>query len=510
MQNSVLQWLEHTAKIFPNHMAYVDENKSYTWGEFRQRALSIASKIKTKLPGKKHPIVVYMEKSVDMLAAFLGTAYSGNFYSPIAADMPASRIEKILHTLQPEALITTKALKANVLTWEWLSENCNILCLEDIVNETVGDEQADEYTESILDTDLLYVLFTSGSTGVPKGVSITHRSVIDFIDWVTEEFSITEQDTFGNQAPFYFDNSVLDIYSAIKTGATVYITPTKLFSQPVKLLQYLVDNKITTIFWVPSAMIVISALRALKKVDLTQTVKRVLFAGEVMPNKHLNLWRKHLPNALYVNCYGPTEITDLCTYYIVDREFKDDEPLPIGGQTPMKNTEIMVLDEQDRLITEPDIVGELCVRGSSLAVGYYNNPEKTAQAFVQNPLQKAYEEKIYRTGDLVKYNERHEIIYLSRKDFQIKHLGHRIELGEIENAVSSFEEISMCCCLYDERHSVIVLFLEQDMNKSDIIRRLQKMIPDYMLPGKVVCVDKLPINANGKIDRVELRENYLR
>lgn len=505
MQNSVLQWLENTAKNFPNHTAYVDENKSYTWQEFRQAALSVASNIKNSLLGKKHPIAIYMEKSVDMLVAFLGVAYSGNFYSPIADDMPTSRVEKILQTLQPEMIITTRALKANGAIWK--GESCSILCIEDIVNEKIGDEQIERYLKSILDTDLIYVLFTSGSTGMPKGVSITHRNVIDFIDWVTEEFYITEKDSFGNQAPFYFDNSILDIYSALKTGATVYIIPSKLFSQPIKLLQYLVDNKITTIFWVPSAMIMVSSLRALKKVDLTNTVKRVLFAGEVMPNKHLNIWRQYLPNALYANCYGPTEGTDLCTYYIVDREFKDDEPLPIGWA--MRNTEVFVLDEQDELVTKPDVVGELCIRGASLAVGYYNNPEKTAQAFVQNPLQKAYEEKIYRTGDLVKYNDRHEIIYISRKDFQIKHLGYRIELGEIETAVSSFEEISMCCCLYDEKRSTIVLFLEQTMSKNDINQRLQKMIPDYMLPGRVICVDKLPMNANGKIDRTVLRQNYL-
>lgn len=506
MQNSVMQWLESTAKCFPNHKAYVDENKSYTWQEFRRAALSAAFNIKNKLPGKKHPIVIYMEKSVDMLVAFLGAAYSGNFYSPIDVDMPTSRVEKILQTLQPEAIITTRALKVDATIWGGKSRS--ILCIEDIVNEKIDDKQAEKYIDSILDTDLLYVLFTSGSTGIPKGVSITHRNVIDFIDWVTEEFYITEKDSFGNQAPFYFDNSILDIYSALKTGAAVYIIPSKLFSQPVKLLQYLIDNKITTIFWVPSAMIVVSSLKALKKVDLTNTVKRVLFAGEVMPNKHLNIWRQHLPNALYANCYGPTEGTDLCTYYIVDREFKDDEPLPIGGS--MRNTEVFVLDEQDKLVTEPDVVGELCIRGASLAVGYYNNPEKTAQVFVQNPLQKVYEEKIYRTGDLVKYNDRHEIIYLSRKDFQIKHLGYRIELGEIETAVSSFEGISMCCCLYDEKRSVIVLFLEQAMNKNDINQRLQKMIPDYMLPGRVICVDKLPINANGKIDRAVLQQKYLR
>lgn len=509
MQNSVVQWLEKTAKDFPNQIAFVDENHVYTWMEFRQIVLSIANNIQRSLPERKQPIAVYMEKSAAMVAVFMGIAYSGNFYSPIAVDMPETRIEKILRTLQPEMLITTRELKDNLIQEK--SNKCireNVLYFDDITDEIVEEEQAKSYMDCILDTDLLYVLFTSGSTGNPKGVSITHRSVIDYIDWVTEEFAITEKDSFGNQAPFHFDNSILDIYSALKTGAAVYIIPSKLFSQPVKLLRYLETHKITTIFWVPSAMIMVSALKALRNVDLSKTIKRILFAGEVMPNKHLNIWRKYLPNVLYANLYGPTEITDVCAYYIVDRTFEDEEPLPIGR--PMRNTEILVLDEQDRLITEPNQIGELCVRGSSLAVGYYNNFEKTAVAFVQNPLQMAYEEKIYRSGDLVKYNDRHELVYISRKDFQIKHLGHRIELGEIENAVMSLEEISMCCCLYDDKRSSIVLFLEQDISRKEVNQRLRNLLPDYMLPGKVVYVGKLPLNANGKIDRVTLQQNYFK
>lgn len=505
MQNSVVQWLENTAKRFPNRTAFSDENKSYTWSEVRRAALSVAVHLDRLLPDRKSPVAVYMERSADMLLAYMGIVYSGNFYSPIDVDMPSSRAEKIIQTLQPKVLITTNDIKDDMVKKS--SGGGYRLYFEDIINDEVDDEKAKMYADRILDTDLLYVLFTSGSTGAPKGVAITHRSVIDYIDWVVEEFSITEKDSFGNQSPFYFDNSVLDIYSSLKTGATCFLIPTAFFSQPVKLLQYLLDHKITTIFWVPSAMIMISALKAFRNVDVSKTLKRVLFAGEVMPNKQLNVWRRYLPDVMYANLYGPTEITVDCTYYIVDREFADDEPLPMGK--PMRNTEVLVLDDQNRLITESEQIGELCVRGSSLAVGYYNDPEKTKAAFVQSPLQTAYEEKIYRTGDLVKYNDRHELVYVSRKDFQIKHLGHRIELGEIETAVSSLEEISMCCCLYDEKKSQIVLCLEQEIGKSEINAKLRELIPDYMLPGRIVCVDKLPLNANGKIDRVVLRKEYI-
>ena len=402
--------------------------------------------------------------------------------------------------MKPEIVITTNKLKTNF-------EKFNFYGSYIIYEETICSEEDETavkpYTEKIIDTDLLYVLFTSGSTGVPKGVSICHRSVIDYTDWVTETFNITQKDTFGNQAPFYFDNSILDIYSCMKTGATLNIIPKKLFFQPVPLLEYIKYNKINTIFWVPSALIVVSKLKAFRNVDLSDTLKRVLFCGEVMPNKQLNIWRKFLPNVTYANLYGPTEITDACTYYIVDREFSDDEPLPIG--IPMSNTDILVLNDEDKLVTD-DEVGELCVRGTSLAMGYYNNPEKTRSAFVQNPLNKAVPEIIYRTGDLVRYNEYREIIYISRKDFQIKHLGHRIELGEIETAISSLEEVTLNCCLYDEKNQRIVLFVDAQVDRDYIKERIEKLVPEYMIPGKVIYLENMPINANGKIDRIKLKE----
>ena len=327
--------------------------------------------------------------------------------------------------------------------------------------------------------------------------------MIDHIDWVVETFNITEEDRFGNQVPFYFDMSILDIYSTIKSGATAYIIPKSLFSYPVLLLEYLKEKRITTIYWVPSAMIMVSRLKALSEVDLSDTLKRVLFAGEVMPSRQLNIWRSYLPNALYANLYGPTEITDTCVYYIVNREFTDEEPIPIG--VPMSNKDIIVLDENDELVTERGS-GELCVRGTSLSMGYYNNPDKTKEVFVQNPLNPFVPEIIYRTGDLVQFNEYGEMVYLSRKDYQIKHMGRRIELGEIEKAVSSLQEISVCCCLYDKITHQIVLYIEDDLEKSYINHKISKLVPDYMLPNRVVKLDKIPINANGKIDRAVLSE----
>ena len=499
MKANVTYWLDQSAERLPDKVAFADERKEITFGQLKAQAMALATGMLEKGLFRK-PVVIYLEKGVDVLVSFMGAAYSCNFYSPIDIDMPASRVNKILEVLQPALVITTAKLRKNFESYAYEGE---YLLFEEAAGLQADEELIDAARERGIDTDLLYVLFTSGSTGVPKGVTINHRSVIDYIDWVTETFEITEEDSFGNQAPFYFDNSILDIYSTIKSGATTYIIPKNLFAQPVPLLEYLKEKKINTIFWVPSALIVVAKLKAFRNVDLSDTLERVLFCGEVMPNKQLNTWRKFLPDVLYANLYGPTEITDACTYYIVDREFADEEPLPIG--IPMANTDILILNDKDEPV-KGDEIGELCVRGTSLSMGYYNNPEKTREAFVQNPLNPCVPEIIYRTGDLVKYNEYGEIVYLSRKDFQIKHMGHRIELGEIETAVSSLEEIALNCCLYDEKRQKIVLFIEENLDKAYINEKISGLVPEYMLPGKVITLEKMPINANGKIDRVKLKE----
>lgn len=498
MQTNVTYWLDETVKRYPEKIGFVDENRSMTFSEIREDVLKIATLLVDENLFKK-PIAIYMDKSVDELIAFLGVAYSGNFYSPIDVNMPISRIEKILEVFEPKVIITKRKY------WEKIKfniENIKVLFIEDEIKKEYKEDIVYLQRNKCCDTDLLYVLFTSGSTGMPKGVTICHQSVMDYIDWVEEAFSVDSKSIFGNQAPLYFDNSILDIYTTVKTGATLYLIPQSLFSWPVKLLRYIEQNRINTIFWVPSAMILVAKLKALPKVNLNGKLKKILFCGEVMPNKHLNVWRKYIPDAIYANLYGPTEITDVCTYYVVDREFKDEESLPIGKALP--NTDVLILNEDNQLI-ESGEVGELCVRGTSLSKGYYKNAEKTKQAFVQNPLNPYYVELIYRTGDLVKINELGEILYIGRKDFQIKRMGHRIELGEIETAISAIDGISMNCCLFDAEKNKIIVFIEEETTLNELNGRLKHLIPEYMLPDKIIKVENMPLNGNGKIDRVMLK-----
>lgn len=495
----VTDYLDHSAALFPDKMAVVDQYRTVTFQELKEEALHIASYI-IKRFGRWHaPVCFYLDKSAYCISAMMGIAYSGNFYTPIDTKMPATRIEKILETLVKPLMITDRKHLSQV---EQFSGDSDVFCLEDAMNEPYDEKEVRKVTNQIIDTDVLYVLFTSGSTGNPKGVIIGHRSVIDYIDWVTDTFHFDENTVLGNQAPFYFDNSVLDIYTMLKNSATLCIIPQINFAFPIKLMEFMQYHKINTIFWVPSALYLVANLKALSKRHV-DSLKAILFAGESMANKQLNQWRREYPNAIFANLYGPTEITVDCTSYIVNRQFRDDEPLPIGK--PCSNSDVFLLNEKNELITEKDMVGEICVRGTGLSYGYYNNPKKTQEVFIQNPLQDAYDEKIYKTGDLAKYNEYGELVYISRKDFQIKHMGRRIELGEIETAASSLDGVNTNCCIYDEQKKRIVIFYVGSLNHYDFIERLGKMIPSYMLPSEVIQLKVMPLNLNGKIDRVLLK-----
>ena len=385
------------------------------------------------------------------------------------------------------------------------SEDMMLLSFEDGINEAIDQETLDDLRAHMIDSDPAYILFTSGSTGKPKGTVVSHRSVISYINWVTEEFAFDHDTVFGSQTPLYFSMSVTDFYSTLKCGCTYCIIPKSLFMFPLNLIEFLNEKKINTIYWVPTAISILANWKAFD-IEKPEYLQKVLFAGEVMPTKQLNYWIRSLDkNILYANLFGPTETTDICTFYVVDREFSDSESLPIGRHCD--NCDVFILKEDGTEAQEGE-EGELYARGSFLADGYYNNPEKTSAAFVQNPLNKAYPERVYKTGDIVKYNERGELIYITRKDFQIKRSGYRIELGEIEAAGNSIDKVKCCVCVYSKELDCLALIYEGGPKNTDSVYELLKnKVPPYMLPDRIIRVSDLPQNANGKIDRKYLSAN---
>lgn len=501
MVRNILDYLEHSATHYGAKNAFVDEVNSLTFSQLKDKAMRTGSALCEYCDGI-HPIPVYMEKCAEEIVAFMGVVYAGRAYVPIDPQMPEKRIERILNTLEAEIVITDETCKMNL---EKMGFSGRIFLLNELEQHEINESALNIIRRSVIDCDLLYIIFTSGSTGSPKGVALSHRAVIDFVEWFSEAAHFDSSSVFGNQAPFYFDMSVKDIYSTLKNGATTYIIPKRLFNFPVKLFEYIVEHKINTLAWATSAVCLTSKEAAFEKV-IPSTVRAVCFGGEAMPVKLLNIWRKYIPDALYMNMYGPTETAVDCTYYIIDKD-KEYSSSYFPAGFPCENTGILILNG-DNQVQEGE-VGEICVRGTALANGYYNNPEKTSSVFVQNPLQKAYPELIYRTGDIGYYNSDGEIIFAARKDDQIKHMGYRIELGEIEAALLDISGIQRCCCLFDRSSDKIVCIYAGAATKKEIILEIGKYIPKYMWPNTFIQLDELPINLNGKIDRVKLKEEYI-
>ena len=502
---SSVQLVDYAAEKYGDNIAFSDAYAEISFSDLKKQAQTLASNLMAKVhTGRMLPVMVYLPKSIKSIVAFMGSMYAQSPYVPMDYQVPIARFSATANNLCPTAVITDAEGKIKL---EESGINITILVYDDLLNGNIDNSKLDNMLNTSTDLDSAYIMYTSGSTGTPKGVTISHRAILDYTKWLTDTFDITKDSIIGMQSAFHFDNSVFDMFAALYTGCKTVIIPEVLFMYPEKLFDFLSEERISVIFWVPTVMISVANSGILDEKKLND-LKLILFAGEVMPIKLLNQWINAYPNCQFVNMYGPTEATDIVLYYTVDRQFDLGETLPIG--IPCANMKALILDENNNVCPKGE-QGELYIGGSGIAMGYWNAPEITEKAFIQNPLNDKYRDRLYRTGDLVYEADDGNIMFIGRADSQIKLRGNRIELGDIEAAAAAMENIKNCCAMFSHKTEEIYLFLETD---TKIVPRkfnleLKKVLPNYMIPQKLVTMDKFPHTPSGKIDRQTLKKQYM-
>lgn len=503
MKINLIEYFVETVAKFPGRNAIVDGERKVTFAQLDLLARRTAGVLIASTSCKNHPVAVFLPKCVEALQADLAIIYSGNAYMNLDVKNPAERLGNIFALVRPAAVITNSRLKGIIEPVAAISDTI-VIDVDEIATDTKVPSQEEllKRISDLIDTDPHCIINTSGSTGTPKGVVLNHKSFIDFMAQTFDEYHFSENDVIGSLSPVVFDIWSYEMCLLMGKGASIVVIPDTYSAFPVKILQLMQQHLVSYIFWVPTIMVNIANMGLLQQVPLP-TLRLCWFAGEVFPTKQFNVWRHNLPQTTFANFYGPIEITLDCVYYTIEREIADDEPIPIGK--PFRNTSILILDENNKNVTEADKEGELCIRGTSLAMGYYNNPEKTAAAFVQNPLNTSYPETIYRTGDLVYINNRGEIVFKGRKDSLIKHMGYRIELGEIEHVIiNTLKLVKNGCVVYNHQRKEITLYYEagEELTAADFRKSIGNTLPKYMIPVVYHHLTELKRNTNGKIDRL--------
>ncbi len=444
---------------------------------------------------QKTPIAVVASSNFKTLELMFAVVLSGNFYVPIDLECPIARLETMLEGINfilcQEGEVNDECLAMAEKTGKVVTY------YEDLISSVTKKHLLDVIKQNLLPSDPLYMVFTSGSTGKSKGVVKSHGAMLSFLEAFLQEYPINAEDVIGNQTPLYFDASAKDIYLYLASGAELKFIPKRLFSFPTQLIQHLNQEKITTILWVPSALTIVAKLNAFKYI-LPTSLKRVFFVGEVFRPKFLNYWTSFLPQVEFVNVYGSSETAGVVCHYKVKRQLEFDESLPIGK--PFSNTRIYLVDDEGKESKQ----GEIVVESEAVAIGYFNDEVKTREKFFVKG-----GKKYYKTGDLAKFDNEGNLVFTSRSDYQIKHMGHRIELGDIESAVYALPEITDACVLYNSEKEKIKLFYStadgKALDEVNLRAQLKKLLPDYMIPSQYMFLKNLPKNHNGKIDKQALK-----
>ncbi len=493
---NILQYLEATAAENPKRNALCEEGCCLTFEQLLTQS-QIGGSTLAHMGLRKTPIVVFMRKSVQMVAAFFAVIYAGCCYVPMEESIPPHRRKLILDKLGNCPVICDETTQA--IAEEYTS---NLIPYARLTEGQIDSNLLASIRAVQIDTDPTYIVFTSGSTGTPKGVTGCHRAVIDYAEQLCSVIGTDRTSVFGMQVPLYVDACLKELLGVIKCGAEAWLMPQSLFTSPIRTVEYLNAHKINTICWVASAMTLVSGLGAFDECK-PEHLKTICFGSEVFPVKQLRMWREACPDARFFNLYGPTEVTGMSFHYEVCRDFEDTEAIPVGK--PFDNTGFFLLND-DNTETMLGQIGEICLRGTPLTLGYYDDPDRTAAAFCQNPLHDHYPERIYRTGDLGYVNSDGDLVFVSRKDFQIKNMGHRIELGEIEAFAISLHGVENACCLWQAEEKKLHLFYMGNTSERDLQAQMRSGLPRYMMPRKVRKLETLPLLPNGKIDRNALKE----
>ncbi len=515
---NVLEWLEATVIQHPDKIAFSDTNDCISFNEVYDIARNTGTYLIDVLGIDRTPVAVFAGRRMITPAYFLGVVYSGRPYAPIDATLPDKRLEKILKNLQPKAIIADRESLEHVNSIvDELVKNADFSRPQVFVAEDIAGKNESGKADDIADadnkklaivrsqmsmTDPLYIIYTSGSTGNPKGVVTSHLSLMTYINAYCDIMHIEENDVLGNQSPLDYIAAIRDIYLPLKTGCSTAIIPKEYFMEPNVLFDYMNDKQVSSVGWSVSAFTILSSLGAFEEAGL-KSLRKICFSGSVMPCKVLRKWQGNLPKAHFVNQYGPTEATASCTYYSINHLVDEDEVLPIGQA--YDNYRVFLIDEAGK---EPAVgeQGEICVCGPILALGYYNDPKRTNAAFTLNPLNNAYPERMYRTGDYGKRDENGLLHFCGRMDRQIKHMGHRVELDEVEHAANMVEKVAESCVIYNKQKEILQLFYTGDCDKRNLALALRQELPGFMVPRKIKKLEQMPKLPNGKYDMKKLEE----
>lgn len=487
--DNVLAYLASSAQARPDAVAVSDGTRELSFFALRRMAWGLGGALLSRgVTGQA--VGVYAQRRAEVIAAMLGCAAAGNAYVPLNPDAPADKTRKILAHAGVKRIL-------GFADGEY--DGADLGCVYTRLDAAfpVSDARPDV---TVTAEDTLYIIYTSGSTGEPKGIRKSHGSVVDFIEAYVPELGFGPEEVIGNQTPFCFDASAKDIYLMLKTGARMEIIPSVKFTFPVQLIEYLNEKQVTFLSWVPSALAIVARLRTFRDI-LPTTVRRVAFVGEVFPIKDLQAWRDALPGIEYINLYGSSELAGVAALYRIPADKPLPAALPIGK--PLPNSRIYLM-EDGKLV--PDR-GEMLVASAALADEYLGDPEKTAQTFETIDID-GVPTRVLHTGDWARYDDSGNLVFLARSDAQIKYKGYRIELGEIEAAVNALAFIGRACVLYNADKERITAFVTTDraeLKLRDLNAALEGRLVDYMLPRRLVVLEKMPLNANGKIDRPYLK-----